>query len=104
MSSKSKQKTKQLRVPRPLEEVARECAEKWQAAGQLQYQIVIYQKELNALNDYIERLNNEAAARKRLDMMDAQAKNAVVQQENQAAQGQTLQAQTIHEERASGAV
>jgi hypothetical protein len=87
MSSKSKQPKKKLSIPRPLDVVAKECAERWHQAGQVQYQIVIYQKELDKLNAYIERLNNEANARKQLDAEEAASKaeaNNTAQAANQA--------------------
>lgn len=67
MSAKSSKPAKKLSVPRPLSEIQQEYQTNCLNAGQLQYQIGIYNKELQKVNDRLESINNEAAARKRLD-------------------------------------
>jgi len=63
----SKKQGKKLSVPRELEEIERENSERCFRAGLLQYQIRIYSKELDYINNRLEAINREAAARKELN-------------------------------------
>lgn len=73
MSNKSARVVKKPSIPRPLVDIQNEYSQTSFKAGNVQYQIHVYQRELTQLNQELERLNNEAAARNQLD---AQAKAA----------------------------
>lgn len=60
-------KTKKLSVPRTMEEIQKEYQQLCWNAGQAQYQINITSKELQKMNDRIEAVNREGAARIQLD-------------------------------------
>jgi len=53
--------------PRSMDEIKQVYAQLSQQAGQAQYLIHIHAKELKRLNDDLESVNNEAAARQELD-------------------------------------
>jgi len=60
-------KPKKLSVPRTLEEIQREASDVYFKAGQCQYTVSVYENELKHLNERLLVLNNEAAARNKLD-------------------------------------
>jgi hypothetical protein len=67
MSNKSAKKPKQLSVPRALPEIQKDYAQVCNNAGQIQYQIKVYEQELIQTNQRLLSLNQEAAARNQLD-------------------------------------
>lgn len=67
MSAKSTKKGKTLSVPREMAAIQKSYQEFVTKAGQLQYQIKVYGEELNSINSALLSINNEAAARQRLD-------------------------------------
>lgn len=64
---KSKAKKVAAPVPRELKIIEGEFQKLSNRAGQVQYQKHICEKELSKLNDALESVNNEAAARQQLD-------------------------------------
>lgn len=58
---------KKLSVPRELTEVQTEYQRLCANAGQLQYQLRVYERELERINNQLEGVNREAAARVELD-------------------------------------
>jgi ribosomal protein S15P/S13E len=66
-------KGKKLSVPRAPEEITKDYQQTAYQAGATQYQIHVLSKELTRLNEYLERVNNEAAARNKLNEMAKQA-------------------------------
>ncbi len=80
MSSKSSKPGKKLSVPRPMTEIQSAYQQLCANAGQVQYQLTIYKKELELLNSKIEAINNEGAARMKLDQ-EEKARQEVVQSE-----------------------
>lgn len=67
MSKKSTKKTKTFSVPRAMAEIQAAYNQLCASAGQLQYQMRIYTRELEQINTKLEAINNEAAARNQLD-------------------------------------
>lgn len=67
MSSKSTKTGKKLSVPRELKVIQQEYQQKCAEAGMLQYQISVQQEQLATTNEYLKKLNYEAAARNQLD-------------------------------------
>lgn len=65
-------KQKKLSVPRELEEIQKEYGNTCFEAGQCQYLINQKSSELEMLNEHIRKLNNEAAARKKLNAQKAE--------------------------------
>lgn len=55
------------RAPRVREDIEYEYGRLVTQAGQTQYQIAVYEQELERLNDSLKDLNYEAAARQKLD-------------------------------------
>lgn len=53
--------------PRSMDEIQKVYAELCARAGSLQYKITIEQRDLEQLNKALESINNEAAARQKLD-------------------------------------
>lgn len=70
-------KMKKLSVPRSMEEIQLDYQRMCANAGQLQYQLRIQSKELEMINQRLEAVNNEAAARNKLDQ-EAKASQATV--------------------------
>lgn len=68
---------KKAQEPRPLDAIKQIYGELANRAGQVQYQVYVYTKELAELNKSLEALNHEGAARQRLD---AEAVKAEVQE------------------------
>jgi len=62
---------KKLSVPREMPEIQTEYNNLCRNAGQVQYQLKIYQNELDALNKRLENVNREAGARQQLDSQKA---------------------------------
>lgn len=60
-------KQKKLSVPRALEEIQKEYQTICFNAGQVQYQLSVYNQELDTLNKRLFNINNEAAARNKLE-------------------------------------
>lgn len=58
---------KKAQEPRPLDAIKQAYGELANRAGQVQYQVYVYTKELAELNKSLEALNHEGAARQRLD-------------------------------------
>lgn len=73
--SKAKKVAPPPPVPRELKIIEGEFQKLSNRAGQVQYQKHICEKELAKLNDALESVNNEAAARQQLDKEEA-AKSA----------------------------
>lgn len=73
MSAKSTKKAKKSTTPRALEEIKSEYGKLCVEAGQIQYQIKIYSKNLDELNKKLETINYEASARNQMDSLAAQA-------------------------------
>lgn len=73
MSKKSTQ-SKKLSVPRGLPEIQKEYQEQCITAGQLQYQMKVYSDALENVNARLLVINNEAAARQKLDAVASAAK------------------------------
>lgn len=67
MSSKSTKKGKTLSVPREMVAIQKSYQEFCVKAGQVQYQIKVLTDELNNINSALLTINNEGAARNRLD-------------------------------------
>lgn len=67
MSAKSSKKAKTLSVPRELPAIQQEYQQKCAEAGMLQYQISVQSEQLATTNEYLRKLNYEAAARNQLD-------------------------------------
>lgn len=71
MSSKSSRKPKAISLkpttPRSLEELQKEYADLLSKAAQAQYMVYVHNKELEALNEQLVRVNQEAAHRQSLD-------------------------------------
>ena len=77
MSAKSAKKpAKKLSVPRTMSDIQAEYQQLAAQAGQKQYQIVIGQEELSALNEKLRSVNREAAARQQLDRETEERANA----------------------------
>lgn len=74
MSAKSTKPAKKLSTPRELSEIHKEYQHKCAEAGMLQYQVAVQSEELGKVNEYLRKLNYEAAARNKLDM-EAKAAN-----------------------------
>lgn len=70
--------TEQAAEPRDMKVIEQEYSIAIQKAGQLQYQIEIYKRELDMHNERLMSLNNEAAERSKLD-------NAAKEQETKEA-------------------
>lgn len=87
MSKKSTKKSKQLSVPRTMAEIQTAYQQLCSSAGQLQYQMKIYSKELDALNLKLEAVNNEAAARNQLDAQTAAKEAATTNKTSEVGQG-----------------
>ncbi len=66
---------KKLSIPREMPEIQKEYQERTFALGQLRYQVHIFEKEIRQLNQRLELINNEAAARKELDAKAAALKS-----------------------------
>lgn len=75
MSSKSTKKVKTLSVPRELSEIQKAYQQQCINAGQIQYQIEIFKKDLDKVNEALLSLNREASARNQLDA-ESKAKEA----------------------------
>lgn len=60
-------KIKALKVPREWSDIQKEYQELCMNAGQLQYQITVYEADLARMNARLLEINNEGAARKQLD-------------------------------------
>lgn len=73
-TSKKKEKFPTLQVPRLRPEITQEFEKLATQAGSTQYLIVVKEQELKQLNQRLFELNNEAAAREKLDKEAAQAK------------------------------
>lgn len=56
--------------PRSIEEVTKEYTELCGKAGQAQYQVMVFTKELERLNERLLSVNQEAAARNELDRQE----------------------------------
>lgn len=82
MSAKSTKPGKKISVPRPLAEIQTAYQQLCANAGQTQYQMKIYAKELEKINEQLESVNREAAARQQLD---SQAKKEETTQQPEAA-------------------
>lgn len=74
MSSKSKNRKvnfaappTKIDPPRAMEEINQEYSRVLAQAGQLQYQIFVYEEDLLRVNDLLKKLNYEAAARQAAD-------------------------------------
>lgn len=59
--------------PRSEADIRKEYADVALAAGQAQYQVYVYQRELDKLNLQLLNLNNEGAERQKLDRAAAEA-------------------------------
>lgn len=81
MSQKSTKSTKKLSIPREMSEIQSAYQQLCANAGQVQYTIVIHQKELDKLNERLEAVNNEAAARKQLDAQKAATETPAQEQQ-----------------------
>ena len=81
MSSKSSKKAKPLSVPRSMPEIQTAYQQLCANAGQVQYQLSIYTKELARLNQQIEAVNHEGTARMQLDKEGAKTEEAPAQTE-----------------------
>ncbi len=82
MSNKSARKVnlpKTTNVPRDLPAIEADYIQLRSEAGQVQYQLHVFNKDLVRLNERLENLNYEAAARKELD---SKAAPAATEQEN----------------------
>jgi hypothetical protein len=58
---------KQAQAPRALVDIQKAYMELANKAGQVQYQVYVYTKELAEVNKALEALNHEGAARQKLD-------------------------------------
>ena len=68
MSAKSSRPAKpKSATPRQLIDIQKDYQEKAFNAGQVQYQIYVLTKDLETLNELLEDVNKEAAARNQLD-------------------------------------
>lgn len=67
MSSKSSKPAKKLSVPREIKDIHADYQQQCFNAGQLQYEIRVKSEALKQINDRLLSLNNEAAARNKLD-------------------------------------
>lgn len=65
-------KQKKLSVPREMKEIQEEYHRLCINAGQVQYQLTVYQQELNNINERLRSINNEGAARTQLDKASKQ--------------------------------
>lgn len=81
--SKKKVKAAELPAPRSLEEIMKEYQPLKVTAGDIQYQIFALGKNLARINEEMERLNYEGAARQKLDAEAAKAQ----QTEKEASNG-----------------
>lgn len=57
----------ETKEPRELSEITKEYQELIGRAGNLQYQLFVFQDELSKVNDRLVEINHEAAARQNLD-------------------------------------
>lgn len=64
--------------PRSLEEITKAYSELCCRVGQAQYQVHVHQEDVKRLNEQLVQINNEAAARQKLDK---EAKEKEVQNE-----------------------
>jgi hypothetical protein len=60
-------------VPRVEDEIRKEYADVAFAAGQAQYQVYVYTEELSRINQRLLEINQEAAARQKLNKDEAEA-------------------------------
>jgi len=67
MSAKSTKPGKKMSVPREMTAIQQEYQQLCANAGQVQYQVAIFTRELENINKRLEGVNNEAAARQQLD-------------------------------------
>lgn len=74
MSNKPSKASLKVTQPRKFKVIQDEAAQLNAQAGQLQYQVFVYQKELDLTNDLLMKLNHEAAARQKLDKEEADLK------------------------------
>ena len=65
--SKKQRPTEKAPDPRSMDEIKKAHAEVAVRAGSLQYQIEVYKQQLSQLNQELFALNNEGAARQKLD-------------------------------------
>ena len=72
--SKKSTQTKKFSVPRELPEIQKEYQEQCISAGQLQYQMKVYSDALEKVNERLLVINNEAAARQKLNAVTETAK------------------------------
>lgn len=85
MSAKSTKQAKKLSIPREMPEIQQAYQQLCANAGQVQYQIKIHTKELERINEQLQSVNNEAAARQQLDK-DSASKQTTVDTSNQQSQ------------------
>lgn len=78
MSAKSNKPAKKLSVPREMKEIQTEYQTLCFNAGQAQYQLKIHSRELDKINERLEAVNNEAAARLKLDKDKEESKKEEV--------------------------
>lgn len=86
MSAKSTKQAKKLSIPREMPEIQQAYQQLCANAGQVQYQIKIHAKELERINEQLQSVNNEAAARQQLDKESASTQQTTIDTDNQQSQ------------------
>lgn len=88
----SKKQTKKLSVPRAGAEIQQEYQQLCANAGQLQFQMRLYARDLERIQARLEAVNNEAGARIQLDKMAAESKQTAAPIDSSTSNSQQSQA------------